>query len=215
MKKFRWKVAQFFERLWWANYLKKKEKSEYLSWKKDYWTDFLKKFSFEFNKNQNILDVGCGPAGTFVLSNIESAHSWTAVDPLVSNYKELEIFNKVDYPKVDFINSSFEEFKSEKNFDVVFCINAINHFINLDGNLLKLNKLLTKDGEMILSTDTHNYKFLKWILYSLPLDILHPHQYTDEEYEQMFTKAKFKIEKKILVKKEFIFSYHAYLLKKK
>mgnify|MGYP006076883839 CR=1 FL=1 len=214
MKRIRWKVAQFFERLWWLSYLKKKNKSEYLSWKKNYWLEFLNNFPFKFNTNQIILDVGCGPAGTFILSNFESAKSWTAIDPLVLSYKELEIFNKEDYPKVDFINSNFEEFKADKKFDVVFCINALNHFINIDKNLQKLNSLLNNEATIILSTDTHNYKFLKWILYSLPLDILHPHQYIDKEYEQMFTKANFQVEKKILIKKEFIFSYHAYLLKK-
>lgn len=215
MKKIRWKIAQFFEKNWWKNYLKKKDKEEYLQWKRNYWLTFLENFSFKFNEQQTILDVGCGPAGTFVLSNTENAKSWTAVDPLVDTYKELVVFNKADYPKVNFINSSFETFQANKKFSVVFCINAINHFININENLQKLDALLEDKGIMILSTDTHNYKFLKWILYSLPLDILHPHQYTDLEYEKMFEKANFKIEKKILVKKEFIFSYYAYLLKRK
>lgn len=214
MKKFRWKIAQFFEERWWVNYLKKKNKEEYLLWKKNYWVSFLERFNFSFDSTQDVLDIGCGPAGTFILSNQESAKSWTAVDPLVSTYKDLDVFNEEDYPLVEFDNANFEVFKTNKVFNTIFCINAINHFINIKENLNKLNRLLNQEGKIILSTDAHNYKFLKWILYSLPLDILHPHQYTDSEYEEMFKSAGFQIEKKILVKKEFIFSYYAYLLKK-
>lgn len=214
MKKIRWKIAQFFEKNWWKNYLKKKDKEDYLQWKKKYWLNFLEKFSFKFNDKQTVLDVGCGPAGTFILSNTENAKNWTAVDPLINTYKKLVVFNRADYPKVEFINSSFETFQTEKKYDVIFCINAINHFINIENNLQKLNSVLNNEGLIILSTDTHNYKFLKWILYSLPLDILHPHQYTDSEYEQMFMQENLKVAQKVLIKKEFIFSYYAYLLKK-
>ena len=133
----------------------------------------------------------------------------------MDNYGNLEIFNRDKYPEVEFIHSSFEDYKSKTKFHNIFCINAINHFISLKQNFVKLNSLLEDDGTLILSTDAHNHKFLKWILYSLPLDILHPHQYTDKEYESFMTESGFEIISKTLNKKEFIFSYYVYTLKKK
>ncbi len=215
MKTTRWKIAQWFEKKWWNNYLQKKNTKEYLSWKKKYWNNFLKSISFEIKSDSKILDIGCGPAGTFILSKQITNNKWTALDPLIDNYKKLAVFKPTKYPHVEFINSTFENFQSNKIFTTIFCINAINHFININGNLNKLYSLMEKDSTLILSLDTHNYTFLKWILYSLPLDILHPHQYTDTEYEKMFLSNNFKIAQKKLVKKEFIFSYYVYVLKKK
>lgn len=215
MKKIRWAVAQFFEKFWWNNYLKQKKPSEYLSWKKNYWINFIEEIEFNFKKKDSKnLDIGCGPAGTFIISE-QTNTKWLALDPLVENYKTLAIFNTKNYPNVAFVNSSFEAFETDQRFDNIFCINAINHFITLKENFEKLNTLLRSDGTLILSTDAHNYSLLKWILYTLPLDILHPHQYTALEYEKMMTQSGFEIVSKTLKKKEFIFSYYIYSLQKK
>jgi|GEM_PF-6859003 len=44
----RLKLAQKAELIWWRNYLKKKEKTEYLKWKKNYWNDFLDRITAFF-----------------------------------------------------------------------------------------------------------------------------------------------------------------------
>lgn len=215
IKKIRWQVAQFFEKFWWNNYLKNKNASEYLSWKKKYWISFLDQIQFELKSiGSKSLDVGSGPAGVFMLSKQIENTTWKAVDPLVKNYSNLEIFDSEKYPKVSFVNSTFEDYRDSEKFNSIFCINAINHFINLKDNLKKLNRLLDKDGVLVLSTDAHNYKTLKYILYTLPLDVLHPHQYTEAEYSKMIYEAGFKIINKKQMNKAFIFSYYVYTLKK-
>ena len=215
MQKIRWYIAQFFEKFWWKNYLKKKDTQEYLVWKKEYWRTFLKEINTSLeNTEAKYLDIGCGPAGTFILSE-ETQTYWKALDPLLGDYKKLDVFKEENYPNVNFVNSNFEDFESTETFDTIFCINAINHFINLKENFAKLNKILSENGTLILSTDAHNYSFLKWILYSLPLDILHPHQYTSLEYEKMITENGFEIKTKTLKQKQFIFSYYIYSIRKK
>ena len=49
------------------------------------------------------------------------------------------------------------------------------------------------DGNLILSIDAHNYNSISCVLKKIPLDILHPHQYTDVEYEKMFSENNLKI----------------------
>lgn len=214
MQKLRWAIAQFFEKFWWKNYLRKKDSTEYLVWKKQYWNTFLQEINFNLeNTNAQYLDIGCGPAGIFILSE-QTKTNWTALDPLLKDYEKLEVFNPKNYPNVSFVHSNFEDFEDKKKFDVIFCINAINHFISLKENFDKLHNILEYKGTLILSTDAHNFKFLKWILYSLPLDILHPHQYTAYEYEQMIKESGFEIKSKTLKKKEFIFSYYIYSIQK-
>lgn len=214
MKNIRWKIAQWFEKKWWNNYLKNKNAKEYLNWKKKYWKSFLEDISVSFKADENILDIGCGPAGTFILSNVETSSNWSAIDPLLNNYINLSVFDKKNHQNVSFINKSFENFETRTKFDTIFCINAINHFKNIEENLNKLHFLLSENSNLIISIDTHNYKPLKWFFYLFPLDILHPHQYTETEYEKMFLENDFKIIKKKLSKKEIVFSYYVYVLKK-
>lgn len=214
MENIRWNIAQWFEKKWWNNYLRKKNSTEYLKWKKDYWTNFLNEIPFSIKSNSKILDVGCGPAGTFIISDQDKTNQWLATDPLIKNYEKLDVFKQENYPNVEFKTTNFEDFITETRFKTIFCINAINHFINIKSNLKKLNNLMETNGDLIISIDAHNYNFISMILKKIPLDILHPHQYTDKEYEKMFTENNLKIVSKKIVKKKFVFSYYVYMLKR-
>lgn len=216
MKKFRWKVAQFFEKNWWKNYLRHKDANTYLQWKTNYWLHFLNEMQIDLSQQKGkLIDIGCGPAGIFILSQKYAHIQWTALDPLLMEYQQnLTIFSQKKYPLVHFEKQSFENYSSNAPFETIFCLNAINHFIYLQKNLSKLYNLLAKNGTLVLSIDAHNYSFLKHFFAAIPFDILHPHQYTAKEYEQLFMHTGFKIRQKKLKKKERIFSYFVYVLEK-
>lgn len=205
VNKIRWKIAQFFELRWWRGYLKKKSPQEYLQWKRDYWKAFLEKISLETTMlREPIIDIGCGPAGIFT---VLASKQITALDPLLEAYEELSIFEKLDYPEVDFVAKSFEDYEVERQFETLFCLNAINHFIEIESSFKQLHNISKNDGKLILSIDAHNHRFFRWLFAILPLDILHPHQYYLEEYETMLMAAGFTIETKVCLKKEFFFDY--------
>lgn len=205
MKQLRWKIAQFFENFWWKNYLKNKSPQEYLEWKTAYWNNFLKENNLQKeNLQEPMVDIGCGPAGIFCIFKNKNL---SALDPLLSNYKDLAIFDKTMYPKTKFIESSFEDAELKEKYNTVFCLNAINHFIDINTSFEKLESICNQKGKLILSIDAHNHSFFRKMFALLPLDILHPHQYNLEEYENLITKNGFEIESKLLLKKEFFFSY--------
>lgn len=205
MQQLRWEIAQFFESFWWKNYLKNKSTKEYLEWKKAYWHNFLDKISLSKDKlNTPIIDIGCGPAGVFCIFDKENI---TALDPLLSNYSKLDIFNKEFYPNVQFKEASFEKLSIENEFETIFCLNAINHFIDIDLSFKKLNQIAAKNGRLVLSIDAHNHGFFRKLFAILPFDILHPHQYNLKEYKEFLSKNGFEIEREVLIKKEFFFSY--------
>mgnify|MGYP000653264023 CR=1 FL=1 len=56
----RWHIAQFFEIRWWRRYLKHRDKSGYLNWKRGYWLDFLQKSDLQLPPGARVLDAGCG-----------------------------------------------------------------------------------------------------------------------------------------------------------
>lgn len=201
----RWQFAQFFELRWWKNYLKGKSPEDYLRWKKNYWLEFLKGLDLNVNDVEYpAIDIGCGPAGVFMI--LEEGQV-TAVDPLLDSYESLEIFNQTAYPKANFVHSSFEDFSSDQKYETVFCLNAINHFIDLGASFENLGAICSDNGQLIVSIDAHNHLFFRKLFSWIPLDILHPHQYTLAEYEAFVEAAGFRIEKKVLGQKRFFFDY--------
>ena len=131
-KKWRWNAAQFAERKWWQNYLKNKDIPGYLSWKKEYWQNLLKKCThyFSIHSEDSILDAGCGPAGMFMLFENNKT---VAFDPLIDVYEtDLPHFKKNMYPYVHFVNAGLEDFTSTEKFDILFCMNAINHVHDIE-----------------------------------------------------------------------------------
>lgn len=202
----RWQIAQFFEKLWWRRYLAHREKAEYLDWKKKYWAGFLEKSGIRPAENAQILDAGCGPAGIFTL--FSQKYATDAVDPLLDDYeKTLPHFRRADYPYVRFFCEKLESFDPQKNYDLVFCLNAINHVADLGAGFDKLAQLTRPGGTLAVSVDAHRSPFLKKIFQWLPGDILHPHQHSLAEYQAMLTSRGLKIERTILVKREAIFDY--------
>jgi len=213
-KSLRWRTAQFFEARWWNKYLAKKDVATYLAWKKGYWQGVIDKIagSLKMRPGQYVLDAGCGPAGIFI--NLPG-YQVTAFDPLLDIYeKNLPHFKKEMYPDVDFYNASLETFTSEKLFDVVFCMNAINHVSQLDEAFLTLYNCTKKGGKIVVSIDAHNHPAFKFLFRLQPADILHPHQYDLAEYEQMLTKLNCTMLQTELIKKEFLFNHYILVAEK-
>ena len=199
----KWRLAQKLEITWWKRYLADKSPEDYLRWKKSYWTDFLEKIEIRVSTSATVLDAGCGPAGIFTI--LENSKV-TAVDPLLEQYNFLPHFQKEKYPYVQFIDAPLETAELPK-FDYVFCLNVINHVADIEKSLDKITESVTPKGKLILSIDTHNYLFFKYLFRLIPGDALHPHQYDLREYSEMLTKRGFKIERTVLIKEEFFFNY--------
>lgn len=204
----RWKAAQWAERSWWKNYLKGRDVREYLSWKKTYWQNLLEQCTpwFRVNGSHRVLDAGCGPAGIFLLFPEGPA---TAFDPLIDSYEQdLPHFRKSWYPGVEFIRAGLENFRSEKRFDVIFCMNAINHVQDLPGSYDNLLAHAAPGAWVVITIDAHNHAFFKHLFRLLPGDILHPHQYDLAEYKRMMTDRGCTVEGVVHLKHEFFFDHY-------
>lgn len=207
MTKLRWKVAQYIEIRWWQNYLKNKSTEDYSKWKTNYWRDFLKNIAIIPEPGTTALDAGCGPAGIFtVLDGLQV----DAIDPLLDTYAEkLPHFKKANYPYVTFQSVPLEEFRADKLYDLIFCLNAINHVNDIDIALDNLISCLKSDGQAVISIDVHNHGFFKHLFRLVPADILHPHQDDLQDYRNMFEARGLKILREVRCEKRFLFDYYA------
>ena len=202
----RWKLAQYFEKRWWKNYLRNKPVDDYRVWKKEYWKKLLAAGEISLANDCKVLDAGCGPAGVFMVLENQQV---TAVDPLLNDYEvQLQHFKKSDYKNAEFINSPIENFKRENYFDFIFCMNAINHVQEYETAMSNLTESLKPNGFFIMTIDAHNFSFFKYLFRAIPGDILHPYQYDVEEYKSHLLRREVVIEKIVLLKKEFFFNHY-------
>lgn len=202
----RWRFAQFFELLWWRNYLRKKEKSAYLNWKKAYWERFLAQAGGPPPPGAVVLDAGCGPAGIFI--SMPQCRV-DAVDPLLGQYAAtLPHFDPQDYPHVRFFEQTLESFQPEHHYSTVFCLNAINHVANLPQALDRLSSLTQAGGRLVLSVDAHRWSGLRTLFRCFPGDILHPHQHSLADYQRMLEHRGWRLERPVLIGQGLIFNYY-------
>ena len=199
-------MAQWLELRWWKRYLRNKDRHGYLEWKKAYWKDFLSRLtSLPPLTNKVILDAGCGPAGIFM---VLEGNKINASDPLLEKYaQEIDHFLPEDYPWVHFANRSIEQMEEIGEYDVVFCLNAINHVSDIQSSIQKLAKAAKPDATVVISVDAHRHRWLMPIFRLLPGDVLHPHQYDLDGYMAMLSHAGWLVSEKVLFKRESIFDY--------
>jgi 2-polyprenyl-3-methyl-5-hydroxy-6-metoxy-1,4-benzoquinol methylase len=202
----KWRLAQWLEYKWWQNYLRKKSVTEYLDIKSSYWNKILDTIApyVPLPGNQKIMDAGCGPAGIFM---VLKENEVIAVDPLLDKYKSLPHFNIVDYPWVTFRNEPLENFDQKEIFDVIFCMNAINHVRDIERCYDHLIDALKPGGILVISTDCHRNDVVKKIFQLLPGDMLHPIQLNLKEYNEKLTTRGMKLVNTMTLKREAIFDY--------
>ncbi len=213
-KTLKWKVAQQAEIRWWKKYLRAQDAQTYLKWKKEYWKEFFARVSDDLSLNSGhvILDAGCGPAGIFMILNENSVD---AIDPLLDSYEdELTIFSKREYPGVTFVTGSIEGMEKSRKYDIIFCINALNHVDDIRLSISNIVGAAKTGSKILISIDAHNYKMMKLLFRGVPFDILHPHQYSIEDYEKMWIEKNCSIRKRITLKRDFLFSYYLLLVEK-
>lgn len=209
----KWKLAQKLEYQWWIQYLKKKNPSEYLDKKIQYWNKILGAIEdvVAIQPTDTILDAGCGPAGIFIALHNNKVE---AIDPLLSKYVNLPVFKPSNFEWTNFRNIPIESLEDKEKYDVVFCLNAINHVNDINLCCKNLVDSLKPNGFLIMSTDAHRHPILKKIFQLLPGDMLHPIQLDINEYTAFFEKNQMQLVKKILYKRESIFDYYILIAQK-
>jgi SAM-dependent methyltransferase len=183
----RWRIAQWCEWRWWRRYLAPKDKATYIAWKRTYWLDLLARIAdvLPIQPTDTIADIGCGPAGIYLALDQQPV---TAVDPLLELYRDkLPFFNPLDYPHARFVSSSLECYSPSETYDVIFCMNAINHVSDIALAYDRLIACAHSGSYIVMTVDAHRYPLLKRLFRLIPGDILHPHQYDLAEYEAMLT----------------------------
>ncbi len=213
LSRLKWKTAQYFEALWWRGYLRNSHNGSYLTWKKEYWQKFLNHIAphAPTDHQGKYLDLGCGPAGIFMIL----PGRVTAVDPLINQYRrDFPHLYKDMQGHVSFVAQKAEAFDAEAHYDSVFCLNVINHVHDLPEVMENIWRICKPGGKLVISVDVHRNKILHRIFRFLPLDILHPHQLSRDEFEALLVSRGFTIRFSKAIRQGWIFSYRVWVADK-
>lgn len=103
-------------------------------------------------KGKKVLDLGCGPHGGLI--GFTDCDKY-GVDHLIEEYK------KIGYP-LDKHGIKYYQAKSEKlpfpnsYFDVVVCVNALDHVDSLKKTIKEISRVLKRDGKFIGQINFHD-----------------------------------------------------------
>ena len=106
--------------------------------------------SIKLSGCHRILDLGCGK-GISSQKLVELNHGEVVALDLSSKMIELAK-EKINDPRVTFINGDFYEFKSSP-FDAIICFDAFPHFLDVPNFVKKAHGLLKKDGLLAIIHD--------------------------------------------------------------
>ena len=153
---------------------------------------------------KNVLDIGCG-GGLVSESLAKKKAKVTGIDENICSIKQAKEHAKISSLKIKYINQSIDSFfnKNKKKFDLILCLEVLEHVNDVEKTLDKITKLLNPGAILILSTINRNLKSLifakifgEYILNWIPIGT---HQFEKflkpEEISELLKLTKIKIKK--------------------
>jgi ubiquinone/menaquinone biosynthesis C-methylase UbiE len=151
----RWTDAQEFEKECWEKAWT--NGSDYQDW-------WQKKFDgYDILENNtpdeiNAIEVGCGPFTNIRI--VESVLQYKTIkitlsDPLMDSYLNLpSCWTKDNQKRLTIDRSQLEDLKfSSETFDLLICVNVLDHVEDVDKCFNEIHRVLKKDGILILGQD--------------------------------------------------------------
>lgn len=119
--------------------------------------EFIKKYTDLDNKK--IIDIGCG-GGILTESLKKQTNDTYGLDASSEAISVAKEHAKLSNLEIEYINSTIEDFVTNSNtqFDVVTCMEMLEHVPNPESIIASISKLIKKDGLFFASTLNRNLK---------------------------------------------------------
>jgi 2-polyprenyl-3-methyl-5-hydroxy-6-metoxy-1,4-benzoquinol methylase len=97
---------------------------------------------------KRVLDIGCGPRGSLEWADMTAQR--VGLDPLVPGYLKLG----ADKHKMEYVASRSENIPfPDGHFDVVACLNALDHVDDLNATIREIKRVSKPGGTFLLSVE--------------------------------------------------------------
>lgn len=184
----RWLIAQEQER---KSQESTEDMKEWLHMRRLTWPRLLDslKGDITFGNSKRILDIGSGPTSIFLALREGERY---AVEPTWERLFQLHPFIKEveEYKGVNFISCLIEEAVFDKQFDLIFMINVLDHVGELKPVVDKIDELLAPSGNLVVSVDCYADTTIKNIISFFDVDLPHLHHFVAEDIIRLFSSYK-------------------------
>lgn len=149
-------------------------------------------------KDDKVLELGCG-AGDYAKEVAKLAGSYVGLDADVSKISE-------KYPNAEFLSHDCNKKLplDDKDFDVVFSVNLIEHLVDSENFLQECSRVLKKEGKIAIVTAN-----LDFFLHNFFYDQTHLHEWSPNEFKKMLEKH---FEVSLAEKNSAMFNYYPWNL---
>ncbi len=99
-------------------------------------------------KGKKVLDIGCGPRGSLEWATMAAER--VGLDPLVSDYLRLG----ADRHSMKYVEAPSEKIPfPDGHFDIVTCLNALDHVDDLEQTMAEIKRVTRKGGLFLVSVE--------------------------------------------------------------
>jgi len=137
---------------------------------------------------KSLLDIGCCNGGTMA--------AWMKYDAKIVTYGVEPVIRVAEDATrrtgSQIFQGLFEDFVTDKKFDLIICAQTLNHTLDPKGNLMKIKTMLSPNGLLFLSL----YDAVSTVLnrpINQMVEIMHPFMFNDESTRYLLAKTGFEI----------------------
>ena len=144
-----------------------------------------------FDSSRRILEIGGGATSIFLALREGEKY---VVDPNAERLLKLHPFVREveEYRDVNFISTPIEEVDFDKQFDMIFIINVLDHVGALKPVVDKIDELLAPSGILIAIVDCYADRAVRRIVSFFDVDLPHPHHFVADDIMRLFSNYKLK-----------------------
>lgn len=134
--------------------------SEDINWNKEtgdssfriFYYEYLSKYKAEW-KNAEILEIGSGTGWLLDLMKKNGAKNVEGIEPSIKNIN----FSKNKFSKLKINFTDFENFETNKKYDLIIAVMVFNHLKHIDGVFKKIKQILKKSGNVQIIIPDYEY----------------------------------------------------------
>ncbi|HPI74922.1 MAG TPA: class I SAM-dependent methyltransferase [bacterium] len=187
MKSERWRLAQKYEKEWWAS----RQDHIDFDFYRHYAADLVNQMEpfLAIGPGTSVLEIGSGAGGIITFLN---ASERQAIDPLEDFYASVPAFQAQRDPRVLYQKAKAERLPFEDNrFDLVICDNVLDHCDDVQAALKEMRRVLTEDGKIYLRVNIYTAwgKIIRLLAETLQIDPGHPHTFTTTSLNKYFNRC--------------------------
>lgn len=145
-------------------------------------------------KDINVLDIGSA-TGTLSLYFASKRSNVVGVELSKNAYRYANLNKKnLDIENVKFVNTSIENYKTNKKYDLVTCFEVLEHLEDDLSILIKINSMMRLSSMLAISVPSKNAPLYKLnLLYYFDKRVGHLRRYSLSEIKDKINKSGFKV----------------------